>query len=168
MRITIAILFVALLGACAILKPPTVVTLNPISVEQFMESPFGHNETIEAFNKALPARTRVQKLIRRQPGDRQRPDTIYNFIYKQSKISVYKTQFNQEYLLGGSVKNPNIELVNGIQQGMEKKDFFKAFTDIEPSHRDTVTLRDENIKRTFTFLFNSRGRLERYAFTGQQ
>lgn len=166
MRIIVAVTFSFLLGACALLKGPTMVSLKPMTSNELLEKPFGHTESISEFDQNLPERTKIQKLIKRSPRSNHRPDTIYNFLYKKSKISIYKTQFKQEFLLGGSILNPEIELANGIRQGMEKEKFFQSFSDLEVSSNDTIVLKHPRIERTFNFYFNERGRLERFTFTG--
>lgn len=166
MRTVIIIFLVLFFTACAVLKGPTLVDLKPMPTNQLLEKPFGHTESISEFDQNLPARTKIQKLIKRNPRSNHRPDTIYNFLYKKSKISIYKTQFNQEFLLGGSLLNPEIELANGIRQGMTREKFFESFTNLEPSTKDTIVIKHPRIERTFNFYFNGRDRLERFTFTG--
>lgn len=166
MRLTIAIFIGLLLTACAVLKGPTLVELKPMTTNQFLERPFGHNESIDEFTQNMPAGTKVQKLIKRAPRSHHKPDTIYNFLYRKSKISVYKTQFNQEFVLGGSLFNPGFELANGIRQGMEKQKFFESFIDLDQSLEDTIIIKHPKIDRTFNFYFNERGHLDRFTFTG--
>ena len=166
MRATIAICMGFLLSACAVLQKPTAVELKPISVSEFLEKPFGYNENIEQFVQNLPQGTKNVKLIRRSGYKHHKPDTIYNFKYKKSKIAVYKTQFNQEFLLGGIVKNPEIEMVNGIRKGMEREKFNDAFTDLEIVASDSVVLSQPQMERKFSFYFDKRGRLEKFTFSG--
>lgn len=168
MRVVVAIGISLLLSACAVLQKPTLVDLKPMATSQLLENPFGHGESIDEFRKSMPQGTKIQKLIKRSPRAHHRPDTIYNFNYKKSKISIYKTQFNQEFLLGGVVKNPQIELTNGIRQGMTRDRFFESFTDLSPSAMDTIVLKHPKMDRTFKFYFTKRGRLERFSFTGQK
>ncbi len=168
MKKTLLILIVVTLGSCAVLRAPVEVNLNPMAIEDFLSKPFNHKENTEGFSKSLPEGTRIRKLIKRSPREHHKPDTIYNFLYKKSKISVYKTRFNQEFLLGGTVLNPNIELANGIQVGMTREQFFSSFTNLQPTVNDTVVLKDEKIERTFNFYFSNRDLLDRFSFTGKQ
>ncbi len=161
-----AFTIVLLLAGCAILQKPTAVDLKPMPVSEFLDKPFGHDESIESFQSTLPIGTKVQKLIRRSGYKHHKPDTIYNFKYKKSKIAVYKTQFNQEFLLGGFVNNPEIEMVNGIRKGMEREKFYKAFTDLELTLNDSVVLNHPQRERRFSFYFDKRGRLEKFYFSG--
>lgn len=154
--------------ACAVLIRTTPVNLKPLSVNEFLVQPFGHSESIAMFKLKMPERTKVQKLIKRSPRENHRPDTIFNFNYKKSKISVYKTRFNQEFVLGGIVKNSEIELANGIRQGMRREDFYKSFTDLPDNPKDTVTIKDQKVDRTFNFYFDRRGQLVKYTFTGRK
>ncbi len=165
-KIIVAIATLAL-SACAVFRPPTVVEVKPTDVADFLQNPFKHTESISAFTKHMPPRTKVQKLIKRTPRDQHSPDTIYNFIYKKSKISIYKTRYNQEFLLGGIVRNPEIELVNGVRQGMSRSDFFKAFNNLSAITSDTVVVNDKKMDRTLKFYFNRQNRLAKYTFTGK-
>ena len=164
LRVTVVFI---LLSSCSILNQPVEVEVNPIPVEEFMLKPFGHNENIDDFKAGLPKGTRIQKLIKRSPRPHHKPDTVYNFLFKKSKISVYKTQFSQEFLLGGNVRNHQIVLVNGIRKGMAKTQFFNCFTDFDPLPNDTIILKEPKFGRTFNFYFNKKGMLERFSFTGK-
>jgi hypothetical protein len=166
MKRVAAIAIALVFTACAVLQKPTAVDLKPIPVSEFLDRPFGHDESIESFQNTLPVGTKVQKLIRRSGYKHHKPDTIYNFKYKKSKIAVYKTQFNQEFLLGGFVNNPEIEMINGIRKGMEREKFYKAFTDLEFNPKDSVVLNHPQRERKFSFYFDKRGRLEKFNFSG--
>lgn len=166
-RIFLLLLIISL-GSCAIFRGPVDINLNPMALEDFLSQPFNNTEDIEGFNKSLPEGTRIRKLIKRSPREHHNPDTIYNFLYKESKISVYKTRFNQEFLLGGNVVNPGIELANGIQVGMTKEEFFNSFTNLQPTTNDTIVLKEEKIERTFNFYFSTSDLLNKFSFTGKQ
>jgi hypothetical protein len=155
------------LSSCSVLQKTVEVDLNPMDVETFLQVPFGYSETIDGFKKIMPEGTRIQKLIKRNPQAQHKPDTIYSFLFKKSKISIYKTQFSQEFLLGGNVKNNEIELANGIRKGMTKEQFYQSFTNLEFSQQDSVTLKEPNIGRTANFYFNRKDKLERFTFTGK-
>lgn len=161
------ILLVLLFSSCSVLQKTVEVDLRPMAVEAFLQAPFGHSETIDGFKKSMPVGTRIQKLIKQNPHSHQKPDTIYNFLYKKSMVSIYKTQFSQEFLLGGNVRNDQIELANGIRKGMTKAQFYQSFTNLELSQQDSVTLKEPNIGRTANFYFSRKGKLERFTFTGK-
>lgn len=161
------IILVLIFSSCSMMQKTVEVDLHPMTVDAFLQTPFGHTETIDGFKKSMPEGTRIQKLIKRNPRPNHKPDTIYNFLYKKSKISVYKTQFNQEFLLGGNVRNDQIELANGIRKGITKVQFYQSFTDLEPSQKDSITLKESKIGRTANFYFNKKGQLERFTFTGK-
>lgn len=162
-----AIFLVLFFSSCSVLQKTVEVDLRPMTVEAFLQAPFGHSETIDGFKKCMPEGTRIQKLIKRNPHPHHKPDTIYNFLFKKSKVSIYRTQFSQEFLLGGNVRNNQIELANGIRKGMTKEQFYQSFTNLEFSQQDSVTLKEPNIGRTANFYFNKKGKLERFAFTGK-
>lgn len=154
-------------SSASIHKVPQV-EVKPMPYEAFLQSPFGHEESIADFTQSMPKGTRIQKLIKRNPRPNHRPDTIYSFIYKKSKISVYKTQFNQEYILGGSIKNPQIELINGIRIGMTKEEFYHSFTNLELANGDSILVQKPGAERRFNFYFNRKGKLDRYTFSGKR
>ncbi|MDD2279689.1 MAG: hypothetical protein PHD06_03985 [Bacteroidales bacterium] len=163
-RVIILMLF---FSSCSVVQKTVEVDIRPMAVETFLQKPFGHSESIEDFKKSMPEGTRIQKLIKRNPRPYHKPDTIYNFLYKKSKVSIYKTQFSQEFLLGGSVRNDQIELANGIRKGMTKSQFYQSFTNLDLSQKDSITLKEPNIGRTANFYFNRKGKLERFTFTGK-
>lgn len=165
MKNTFMLVFVLLSSPLMLVGQKAEKETTPISEKMFLTKPFGHNEGIEDFTQNLPKGTRVQKLIKRHPNASHRPDTIFNLIYKKSKISFYKTQFNQVYLLGGSVANHQIELANGVKVGMTKDDFFQSFKDMKPMQSDTITLRENGEGRRMNFYFNKKGKLVRYTFS---
>jgi hypothetical protein len=142
------------------------VNIKTVPVNEFLEKPFGYDESIENFRKGLPSGTKVQKLIKRNPRANLKPDTIYNFQYKKSKVSVYKTQFNQEFLIGGVVVNAEIELVNGIRKGMVKQQFLESFSDLSLQPSDIMVIKHDKSERMFTFYFDSKDRLQRFTFIG--
>lgn len=166
MKRTVVIAALLALTSCAILQKPTVVNLKPMPVADFLDNPFGHDESIKAFQKSLPQGTKVQKLLRQSVSRNQSPDTIYNFKFKKSKVVIYKTKFNQEYLLGGVIYNPEIEMINGIRQGMTKDKFYEAFTDQELAKGDTIEIVHPRKDRKFNFYFDQRGRLNKFSFSG--
>ncbi len=166
MRSILFLCFAIILAGCSVLQPPVEVRINPVSILSFAESPFGHDESIASFQQNLPKGVKVQKLIRRSGYAHHRPDTIYNFVYKKSKIAVYKTQFNQEFLVAGIVKNSEIELVNGIKTGIKRADFLKTFTDLDATDKDSIVIKHPQRDRTFRFYFNKRDKLEKFTLTG--
>lgn len=166
MKRIVAITLLIGLAACSALREPIEVNLYPMDVNQFLAKPFGFNESVEAFKKNLPSKKKVQKLIKRNPKDHHSPDTIYNFIYKKSKVSVYKTRFNQEFILGGIIKNPELVLANGIRQGMDRDHFYKSFTNLEDKGSDTIVVSNSGTGRTFNFYFTKRGKLNKFTFNG--
>jgi hypothetical protein len=157
-----------MLTTCSVIKTPQSVSVKPMEVDLLLEKPFGHNETMKEFQKNLPKKTKMLKLIKRSEVENQKPDTIFNFSFKKSNLSTYKTRFNQEFVVGGVVKNSEIELVNGIRTGMSKDEFFKSFINLENSSKDTITLKNKRIDRTFNFYFNKKGRLIKFNFTGSK
>jgi hypothetical protein len=154
--------------SCSVFTKFTQVDIKPLAVNEFLVKPFGFNESIDNFKQKMPYKTKIQKLIKRSSRENHRPDTIYNFNFKKSKISVYKTRFNQEFVLGGIVKNSEIELVNGIRQGMKRDDFFKSFVDLPENRKDTVIVKDFQLDRAFNFYFDKRNRLSKFTFTGRK
>ena len=167
MRIpSILLMSMLILAGCAIICKPKPIDIVATSVNDFLERPFGHEETPEAFRASLPDRTHTQKLIHRVGEDIQTADTIYYFKYRKSKIATYVTQQGQTFVIGGHVVNHLIPLVNGIRIGMDRERFHSAFTDLPQSNSDTIKLVHPTSERTFNFYF-SKNKIYRYTFSGE-
>lgn len=137
--------------------------INPIMSERFLDSPFGHDESIASFNKTLPDGTKIRKLARKNPHYPSKTDTIYQFRYKQSEIFVYKSNFNKEILMAGSIADSQIKLINGITTGMSREQLFNAIEGIKKTEADTIKLSTQGKDRTFTFILK-KGRLKKIKF----
>lgn len=137
--------------------------IEQIMFDKFLNSPFDHDESIASFNKTLPDGTKVRKLARKNAHYPTKTDTIYQFMYKQSEIFVYKSNFNKEILMTGSIANPQIKLINGIRTGISREHLFKAIEGIKKTEADTVKLSTQAKDRTFTFIFK-KGKLKKIKF----
>ncbi len=137
--------------------------IKPVISEKFLDSPFDHDESIASFSKTLPSGTRVRKLARKNVHYPSKTDTIYQFMYKQSEIFVYKSNFNKEILMAGSIADSQIKLINGITTGMSREQLFNAIEGIKKTEADTVKLSTQGKDRTFTFIFK-KGKLKKIKF----
>lgn len=137
--------------------------IKPIISEKFLNSPFNHDESIASFNKALPDGTKIRKLARKNAHYPSKTDTIYQFLYKQSEIFVYKSNFNKEILMAGSIADSQIKLINGITTGMSREQLFNAIEGIKKTEADTLKLSTQGKDRTFTFIFK-KGKLKKIKF----
>lgn len=164
MRLLPLVLALALTG-CASLTTPTALVIRPTTVSEFLENPFGHDESVASYKLNLPKCTLAQRLIHRH-NPTQRPDTIYNFKFRRSKIAVFKSLYGQEFVMGGNVLNRQIELMNGVRTGITRSEFNGAFSDLPMSLGDTIRLVHPTTGRTFGFIFNRKGQLYRYTFSG--
>lgn len=134
-----------------------------ISSEKFLKSPFGHDESIASFSKTLPTQTATKKLVRRNKHYPEKSDTIYQFKYKESEIFVYKSYFNKEILMAGTVANPQIELANGLKTGITREQLYKTVSGIKQSEADTLKLSTPENDRIFSFIFK-KGKLKKITF----
>ncbi len=158
----IAILIVAI--ACKPTKEIAIVRFKPVSVNNFLELPFGIDENIKALQSKFDKSVNIRKMIRRNKHDINKIDTIIRFYTRKSEVFVYKTYFNREMLLGGVIKDNKFPLVNGVVPGMSKTDFFKSFNDLNSTLKDSVVLYSKETMRKFTFTFDSKGILKRISF----
>lgn len=136
----------------------------PTNLKEFIDSPFGHNESIASYKSNLPKKTKIVKMIQRNIHYPNRIDTIYSFNYKKSKIAVVKTYLNKEMVLGGNIENKEIILRNGVRVGMQWNDFIIAFSNFNETYNDTLVLKNETRKRKFTFYFDKNKALKRFTF----
>ncbi|MGE0076770.1 MAG: hypothetical protein AB7S48_02825 [Bacteroidales bacterium] len=136
---------------------------DSIPVEKFLKSPFGHDESIAAFGKTLPKKTTVRKLVKRNKHYPERNDTIYQYRYKKSEIFVYKSYFNKEILMAGSIVDPQIQLVNGIHTGITRDMLLQLLKGVKKTEADTIKVSTPNDDRTFSFILN-KGKLKKISF----
>lgn len=147
-KYTILILFISLIG-CTSQK--SNIDFQPLSQEQFLESPFGFKETIENFSNIEKPKFHIQKLLRKNKHYQEKTDTIYKFTYKNSEIFFYKTHTGKEFLLAGKVLNKQIKLRNNISVGIKKEDFTKRFSDNLEFNSDSIEMIGDGTKYTFIF-----------------
>ncbi len=162
-----SIFFAILIVAAFACKPTHDITkssFNPISVNNFLEQPFGVDENIKALQSRFDKSVKIRKMIRKNKFDAQKTDTIIRFFSRKSEVFVYKTYFNREMLLGGVIKDSKFPLVNGVVPGMNRTDFFKSFNDLNSTQKDSVILYDKGMMRKFTFTFDSKGILKKISF----
>lgn len=154
-----------LIAGCAgtreVVSPPT-----PTTTEDLLVKPLGHDESIKSFRANLPKKTKVVKMIQRNVHYPDRVDTIYSFNYKDSRIAILKTHFNRELLLGGSIRNMEIPLKNGIATGMKWSEILNLLTDFKQEYNDTLVLNHLKSSNKITFYFDKKGVLQRYTFQG--
>lgn len=158
------ILIASVVFACKTSKDIVGGLNQPTSVKMFLDKPFGVDENIVSFKKLFDG-VKLKKLIRRNKYDAQKVDTIFKFYTHKSEVFIYKTYFNREMLLGGVIADKKIPLINGVTTGMKRAAFFKAFTDLEFSSKDSVELSSQELMRKFTFVFDSKGVLKRITFS---
>ena len=153
--IFIAIAFIAF--SCSINK--NTVTYSCISQKEFLNKPFGFNETIANFKSITNPRFKVEKTLRNNKHYPEKTDTIYKFTCKKSALYFYKTHLNQEFLLVGKIVNKEIELKNGVKVGLTKHEFKSRFKDQLPWQKDSLRLIGEGIVYTFIFDENKLSRI---------
>lgn len=157
-------ILIAVAFACKPTHDITKSSLNPISVNNLLEQPFGVEENIKALQSRFDKSVKIRKMIRKNKFDANKTDTIIRFYSRKSEVFVYKTYFNREMLLGGVIKDSKFPLVNGVVPGMNRTDFFKSFNDLTSTQKDSVILYDKGMMRKFTFTFDSKGILKKISF----
>lgn len=161
--IAISLLFFVF-SACKTQKE-SIKENQPVSVKQFLEKPFGVDETVPSFKKHFDSRVKVKRMIRRNKFDAQKVDTIFQFYHRKSEVFVYKTYFNREMLLGGVIYDSKFPLINGVRPGISRQVFFKAFVDLKSNNKDSVDISNKESTRKFTFVFDSKGVLKKISFS---
>jgi hypothetical protein len=158
------VLLVATGTSCNSISKVTT-TDKALSKQEFLKSPFGHDESIQSFTSQLPTRTKIARYVRRNTHEPSKSDTIYKFSYKKSELFVYKTYFNREMLMAGKIVNPEIKLTNGISVGLTRDQLLKAISNIKESSSDTIVISNEYYGRTFNFIFNNKGKVREITFS---
>jgi len=166
MRKTIyLLLLISLAFACKSLKDAVAESRHPVTVNSFLEQPFGASETVAALKKQFSKEVKLKRMIRRNKHDTQKVDTIFQFYHRKSEVFVYKTYFNREMILGGVIYDNKFPFVNGVVPGMKRDDFFKSFKDLNTSPADSINLNSKEMMREFTFVFDSKGILKKISFS---
>ncbi|MGD9978596.1 MAG: hypothetical protein AB7S54_11770 [Bacteroidales bacterium] len=135
-----------------------------ISTDKFLEVPFGHDESIASFKQSLPRKTSIRKLARHNKHYPEKTDTIYQFRYRESEVFVYKSYFNREILMAGTVANSKVKLVNGITVGITRGQLYNSIAGIKPTESDTVKISNSDETRNFSFIFR-KGKLKKVMFS---
>ena len=138
---------------------------HPISVNQFLDKPFGVEETVSSLKKHFDKSVKVKRMIRRNKFDAQKVDTIFQFYHRKSEVFIYKTYFNREMLLGGVIYDAKFPFINGVKPGIKREEFFKSFIDLSSNNKDSVKINNRESTREFTFVFDSKGVLKKISFS---
>ncbi|MFC2096303.1 hypothetical protein ACFLQ3_01220 [Bacteroidota bacterium] len=149
MKKYITVILIAGLIGCT--SQNAIVEYKSMSQKEFLERPFGFDESIENFLNIVKPKFQTQKLLRKNKHYPEKTDTIYQFRYKKSEIFFYKTHQGQEFLLAGKVLNKQINLKNNIQVGITKDDFISKFSDEINFKADSLQMIGEGTKYTFIF-----------------
>jgi hypothetical protein len=166
MRKTIyLLLLISLAYACKSLKDSVVERKQPVTVNVFLEQPFGESETVASLKKQFGKEVKIKRMIRRNKHDTQKVDTIFQLYHRKSSVFIYKTYFNRELILGGVIYDNKFPFINGVVPGMKRDDFFKSFKDLSVSPTDSVNLNSTEMNRKFTFIFDSKGVLKKISFS---
>lgn len=134
-----------------------------LEVETFLKSPFGHDESIASFRSTLPRKTAIRKMVTRNKHYPEKADTIYRFVYKKSEIFVYKSSFNKEILMTGSIVDPQVELANGIVPGISKEQLFSRLKGLKQTEVDTIKVSTPSDDRRFIFILKN-GKVKKITF----
>lgn len=152
MKYITLIFFIFLLSCGTLNNSSGKMDYDAVTVDQFIEKPFGYPETIGHFITNNGNKYRIQKLIVTNKHHPDLKDTIYRFFNRKSTILFYKTYSDKEFLLSGSVKDKKMIMVNGIRVGFTREEFIDSFKDLESiRQKDTVTFQNEGIQYRFIF-----------------
>lgn len=165
MRKVVVFSLLILVGYACKTQKESVKNFQPVSVAQFLEKPFGVEETVASFKKHFGNGIKVKRMIRRNKFDAQKVDTIVQFYHRKSEVFIYKTYFNREMLLGGVIYDSKFPLVNGVKTGVDRNGFFKSFNDLPVNSKDSVEISNKESTRKFIFIFDSKGELKKISFS---
>lgn len=149
-----------LIGLLWMALPATIIAQEnekKLSVQKFLEQPFGFDENIYNFQNNIKARFKINKELSDNKHYPNVADTIYKFSYRKSEVFFIKTHSNKEFLLAGNIENRRIKLINDIRIGMKKEDFEACFSEKLNSQNNAITMQGEGTQ--YTFHFNQRNKL---------
>ncbi len=164
-KIIYLVFLILVVYACKSLKNSVIDCKQPVTVNSFLEQPFGESETVASLKKQFGGDVKVKRMVRRNKHDVQKVDTIFQLYHRKSSVFVYKTYFNREMILGGIIYDNRFPLVNGVIPGMNREHFFKSFQDLNASSADSINLNSNEQTRKFTFVFDSQGILKKISFS---
>ena len=138
----------------------------PVSKEQFATHPFGIKLTLLNFENQYKKVLKRQKYFIQNMANSSQTDTIYSFYKGKTKILFYKPMRLEAKIVGGTIRQPKVELTNGIRVGLTRKEFFGKFTDWLYDESDNLTLESPASGCNFTFVF-SRDQLKEIKIAGK-
>lgn len=98
-------------------------TLQLVSTSSFLFYPFGHLATVTAFQRRQPKLTLTQESDGIDTSVR-----LYRGTFKNSFVKLFlNKEKNAIEMVSGHLYGPEIKLVNGIEVGMSKRNFFAIF-----------------------------------------
>lgn len=133
-----------------------------LTVNAFLENPFGREESVESFQNESKINFQIQKEVKQNRHYPEKSDTIYTLRFRKSEIHFYKTHSGKEFLLGGEISNKQIIFQNGIRVGMNKKNFQNRFSSVLKFENSSVKMTEGGIE--FTFIFKNE-KLDKIKFT---
>jgi hypothetical protein len=121
--------------------------------ETFIIKPFGYEPTIKNFKEYLPSSFKLQVYTMKNIHRPSIIDTIYNFHHKKSKLLIYKNVNNREIFFAGNIYTDKIQLSNGVKVGMKRNDFFRCFSNLPHSEKDTIRISSKRATNSVNFIF---------------
>jgi len=152
MKKYIILLFVLSIWGCRTQKQTS--KYEPLSSNEFLENPFGIEESVERFKNKTKINYQVQKEIKQNRHYPDKSDTIYTLAFRKSEIHFYKTYTGKEFLLAGNISNRQIILRNHIRVGMKLEDFQRRFSGKLTLVNNQIRMMHSGIEFTFTFRNN--------------
>ena len=139
----------------------------PVSKKQFAAQPFGMELTLLNFENHYKKTLKRQRYFIQNMANSAQTDTIYQFYKGKTKILFYKPMKLEARIMGGTIRKPEVELINGIRVGLTRKEFFEKFADWPYDESDSLTLESPATGCNFTFVF-SRGQIKEIKIAGKQ
>ncbi len=152
-RIIFVILFLLVMlisSVCSVNSYTQQYESKSITVKEFLERPFNFVPSIKNFNASMSPSYKMQRYRMLKPPI----DTIYRFYKGKNEIFLQRSK-HDESMFAGSISSKKIQMQNGIQIGMYKKDFLCRFDGLMQRESDTIKLKHSDVNYCFTFIFKN-------------
>ena len=150
---TLVILIVAISCSTKSITRPSPIANKPLDKETFTLKPFGYEPTIKNFRVYLPSSFKLQVYSMKNIHNPSVIDTIYRFHQSKSEFFIYKNVNNREMFFAGNIYTTKIKLNNGVKVGMDRSEFYKCFTNMKTSTRDTIRVSTKRATNSINFIF---------------
>ncbi len=123
-----------------------------ITCHEFMENPFPHPVSIEAFKDNYWWRIREKQQPTENIHIKNKIDTLRQVLISQSIFYFYDTG-KKVMFYKADIYNRRIKLIGGIRTGMKRDDFFAVFKNLKFTDQKTIKIYDKDKISSAVFQF---------------